>query len=61
MPAGWYDVDLDGLPKGWWIEPSQFSLHRGETLELKIRYVTPKSAPPIVMVTVDNAKKNQQE
>jgi formylglycine-generating enzyme required for sulfatase activity len=35
-------------------------LHRGETLELKIRYVTPKSAPPIVMVTVNNAKKIQQ-
>src|SRR5262249_8821720 len=61
LPAGGYHVDLDGLPKGWRIEPSQFPLHRGETLELKIRYVTPKSAPPIVMVTADNAKKNQQE
>jgi formylglycine-generating enzyme required for sulfatase activity/serine/threonine protein kinase len=61
LPAGGYHVDLDGLPKGWQIEPSQFPLHRGETLELKIRYVTPKSAPPIVMVTSDNAKKIQQE
>ncbi len=59
LPSGGYHVDAAQLPKGLQVEPNPFSLHRGETLEIKVRYGMPM--PTIVMVTADQARKIQHD
>jgi formylglycine-generating enzyme required for sulfatase activity/serine/threonine protein kinase len=61
LASGGYKVDLTKLPKGVQVEPSEFQMTRVIMLEIKIRFAAPKSAPAIVTVTEDQAKKIQQE
>jgi formylglycine-generating enzyme required for sulfatase activity len=60
--AGGYTVDPSSLPEGIQVEPSAFPLVRGESVELRVRFVTSKPvAPAIEVVTLDNAKRLQHE
>ena len=59
LPAGGYHFATP--PRGLHIEPENFSVGKGETVEIKVRYVPPRTPPPIVVVKADEAKRIQQE
>lgn len=59
LPSGGYRVESGDLPKGLHIEPKVFALQRGETLAVKVSYVS--SRPPLVMWNAEQAKKIQQD
>jgi formylglycine-generating enzyme required for sulfatase activity len=61
LSPGGYHIELDGLPKGLHIEPNPFSLSRADKVEIKVRYVLPKSAPASGILKSDQAKKMQQD
>ena len=61
LPVGGYYVDPDGLAKGLEVKPHRFSIVRGETVQITIRYVPPGPVrPPLVEVTSDEAKQLQR-
>ena len=63
LASGGYNVDPAGLPKNVIVEPNQFTLARGDSLEIVVRMVpsTPKNAAPAVeLVTTQNAKRLQE-
>ena len=71
LPAGGYTVEIDKLPPGLQIDPTRFSLHRGDALDIKVRFVPPQ--PPIpptppksirpttALLTSEQAKKTQND
>ena len=62
LPSGGYTFEPAGLPAELHIEPNAFSLPRGESVEIKIRFATPKPAKPnLVLVTSDQARRLQRE
>ena len=62
LPSGDYQIEPSALPKGMQIDPPGIVLHRGETLDVKVRFVPAKKVRPAVLAfTSDQAKKIQED
>jgi len=59
LQSGGYQVETEGLPFGFRIDPQHFNVIRGENKELKVR-MRPQR-PAVVPMTSDQAKKIQLE